>query len=507
MSLKAAALAGAILAVLSAPAPAAAPRVTVSFRHSPFASRFWCLERLSNWDGGSTSERYRAAWSQRFPITPFVQERLDRYARLRRTRSAQTPAARPDEWRILHPVTEAFYAPKSRSSDAWTIAFLESSSAAQAAERLRLTDEEAKVVDEALRALAGPMDALAGESPGTREASELMSRLAKRSHLERFASRAAAFFGTPSTADLDLKVDLVLVPRGAAISTTIQNHMVVAVSSAAMTERAAADHLGVVVHEFGHYLSGQLPDAELHRVSDRLVDALGLLRRRRMNVVDEAVQTALGNILFVRQNFPDALEPDDTFIDYDPAQEYPSALDSLARALEGPLARRLDSPGSYQKEFLDDVIAAYRGLFPPRPRDYAHAALLLYSDPRELAWFKRQFWDAGLGAFALTQAEEFERYASAMPDRPRWLLATTADLDAAEAAAARFSLPSPRGLRARVGPEGAPGCLSAARRPGGGLGFTLLARDRDGLRETLHRVWDAAELPGSAPFCAAARSR
>jgi hypothetical protein len=255
--------------------------------------------------------------------------------------------------------------------------------------------------------------------------------------------------------------------------------------------------LGVVVHEFGHQFLAYVSDARRDALSNRIAARGGLLQRRHANVVDEATQAALGNLLFMRERLPQFFEEGNVY-SFEPDLDYPDLIDSLARAVEPLVKDALAKGQTFDAAFVDRVLAAQAAIAPPKLAHFSHVALLFAGSKQGRRDFDGLFW--GRSRFNPREAAEFVASSTAAPELSRWVVATSATL-AANAAALEASLPALALAEKDLAGGAWAGCVRAAPRPSGAWDVVVLAKDDAGLRRALIAV-QRGLAPGDArPFC------
>ncbi len=349
----------AALLVIGAAAPAAAaPGFGV--RISPVANLVYHLDCLSGYrrctreafdelwqrlDRGAGDERRLAAWRR-------LQERYRLYA------DFTTPA--PD---TPYPYTFPYLQSRGINiGEKLRLASLQADDLADYGERLRLLlrprdAREAVAIAEHFRprfeawwrdGAADDLARLAAGYQGT----------AARADLAALLARVGAVFDLQLDEVADLEVHLVALPEGASASraTLIENQAIVE----SRRGEAPADRLGVIVHEFVHYLYALSP----RRRHEALLRAFLASERpwslRAYNLINEAVASAIGNGI-VERRLQSGSEyrryralPDSFYADY--------YVDTLAKALVPVLDRHLEDgrplAAVFAQAYLDTAAAA-----------------------------------------------------------------------------------------------------------------------------------------------------
>ena len=251
--------------------------------------------------------------------------------------------------------------------------------------------------------------------------------------------------------------------------------------------------VGVVVHELGHALLAQLGPKQSFDVTERIL-AAGTINQRHNNIIDEATQAAIGNIVFLRDRLPEALDRFNIYSS-DSFLEYPDAIDTLARALEPLVSTALAAGEPFQGAFLDRAVATQKALFGDAPAHYAHVAMVLTGSRQLLNQFNGQFWGNDRFSFGLSDLSDFDAASKSAPRLSRWIVLTQAE--ATPEVMSKLHLTS--AVKLAVG-QGA--CVRAVPRVAqGGYDFLVLGRDPDSLRRVLIAVHRASGVPEKTPLC------
>jgi len=356
---RAAAIATALVVLTAAAAPAgAAPGFAV--RVSPVANLVYHLDCLSGYrrctreafdelwqrlDWSAEDERQLAAWRA-------LQERYRLYA------DFTTPA--PD---TPYPYTFPYLQARGVDiGEKLRLASLQADDLADYGERLRLllqprdAREAAAIADHFQPRFAawwredagGDLERLAAGYQGA----------AARAGLGSLLARVGGLFDLQIEAVADLEVNLVALPEGARASraTLIENQAIVE----SRRGEAPADRLGVIVHEFVHYLYALSPRERHEALLAAFLASERPWSLRAYNLINEAVASAIGNGI-VERRLQSAGEyrryhalPDSFYADY--------YVDTLAKALVPVLDRHLDGGGpldaGFAQDYLDTAAAA-----------------------------------------------------------------------------------------------------------------------------------------------------
>jgi len=470
--------------------PAALPEVSplsVRWRADAFASRFWVIDQLSRWSEFETYPAYRQDLEQRWKLSKVDERVLSDYADVRRKLSAGPPLGAFD----LLP-------PDGRPPERFAAAFFAADSVAKALDTLGLEGADRRVITTAFAHFDKRLTALLANAKHLEPARQRLEALATRAKMAGYLALMARFYDVTQRIESPLEILVLWAPDENQNATQVGRFMAIPVSArVAEHEPELASWVGVTVHEFGHYFASRVTPEARAQVNRRLL-ALGLVNRQHSNVVDEATQTALGNILFMRERLAPHFE-DANFYAYEPDNDRPDAIDTLARALEGPVREHLSEPGSFASGYLEAVAAAHEKVFPPRPRHFTRV-VEVFTDSKPLRnTFKglfpaisRQITVSSTGLSALQTA----------PDGvvPRWVVVSR---DYAKQHRTDLSglAVSAVDLEEHMSRDALEACLRVGRRTTGGLDFLALGTDSDALRRLLIRARGNVRLPLWEPLC------
>jgi hypothetical protein len=113
--------------------------------------------------------------------------------------------------------------------------------------------------------------------------------------------------------------------------------------------------------------------------SRRLLAEAGCPNPSQPDVVREALKLALGEVLFLRERFPD-LPRSELLVPYDASMAYPYAVDELARAFALVLKDLLSQPSGFFPAFLDQAVSIQKNQFPPKPAFFANTGVLVATE-------------------------------------------------------------------------------------------------------------------------------
>ncbi len=428
------------------------------------------------------------------------------------------PGSAPDP---AHPLAAALLPPASlHAAEAFAEPFFRFADLPTALADLRLPSADAATVAAAFVWFQKPLDRLCAEVRAQRPEVALAA-VGRWAKLDTFLARFARFYGVLAQVPHRLSVDVVWSPDDRIRATAWAGRAIVPFNRYTFRrdpgaagvhgfERATLSRtLGVVVHEFGHVFASLLPNARRQALTDRIAGEVGVLNLRHPNVMDEAVQTAAGNVLFLR-SLPAWVGLDAILYAHESGQPWPAAIDRLARHLAPVLARHLATPSGFDGPFLDEALRLHAAVFGRPPVAFSRACIVLSAggpagDPA-IAWWRRLMPGMNRRAVGSHELAAQRRWLTRNPWLSRWLMTTVSrrdpnrapsgvpiGLDAAGRAPPMSSL---RGVdsealdaAAACVRTGAAACFVARRRgSAAGWDLALAATDFGGLRRLLGRL-------------------
>jgi hypothetical protein len=473
-------------------APSTPGTIAVEWRTEPFVSLFWAIDQASDWDEGAGPSPYAEFFDKHLPRAAGDAEMLKAYGRLRRDYSQPTtPEPDPDP---AYP--SDMLPPKMTSSERFVHAFLCAGSTDAAAAALSMSPADQELLATVFAHFRPRLEVEFGRAEFLARAATDMKALAEQAKMSEFLFRMGRFFGTGSAVPVPLYVELVWAPPNAHKATAIDDHMIIPISEKiANAPKELASWVGVTVHEFGHQFLAYVPEDQRRRASNQIVAAGGLLRRRHSNVIDEATQAALGNLLFLRERLPSAL--DEKFVySYEPSLPYPDLIDSLSRRAE-PLVRDAIAKGeTFDGPYLDALLAAQAVVAPPLLEHHSHVALLFVGGADERTYFDGLFWRGS--RFVVNDAAEFAKKSARAPSISRWVVVTMDELASNRDELSR-TMPDVARLEQDLVKKA--GCVRASQRTSGAWDVAVVGRDLDGVRQTLIAVQRGLAPREARPFC------
>lgn len=479
----------------------AGAQVEVRWRVSEFASQFWIIDQLSRWDERVISPEYRRYFEIKGEIDAKDLAILEAYAQVRRAHSGAVFANRAERQSERQNVFLDLLSPM-RSYEDFSRAFLQADDVEQAIMKIALRKKEAEVIRTVFEHFRPRIERLLATSGYLKYSAKRLELLGYRGNLGEYLARMASFFRVEMSGEQRIVVEIVWAPDGFAQATQFGEHIVIPLpSTGVVEERDLAGWLGVIVHEIGHYFVSSMNGQRRQSASDRILSEVGIVNVRRANVVDEALATAIGNIVFMKRAFPEYFE-DRVFYSFDPDYEYPYAIDSLARALAGPLEAWLGQVnGAFDEDFLDRLVEIHRHVFQPMPRHHTRIALVFAESSQMARYFVGLFPGIRqlhrVGNEAAFVADSARQQAST-----RWVLMTAAHVLENPERAQILSIPLIDRLARRVQAGHETSCFQAyRRREHGPFDFIAVGRTSDDLRQILIYVHTYIGIPAEGAIC------
>lgn len=469
--------------------------VEVRWRVGSFANRFWIVDQISAWSESYTSPLYREMFEKRFGLTTEQSAALRRYAEIRSTHSRDDEPS--DEELVRHPLGDRLVSPAPLPFERFAAAFFRAESVGEAGRNLGLSAEEIRDVKAAFAAVEEDVGRLLEGAAYLHQLKAELESLAQKTRLGEFLEQAAAFFGVSGEPELRYIGELLWAPPGHGKATVYEDRLVLPFAEDGLSKGNVAGWLGVAVHELGHGFVSRLPDDERYELTKLLFERYGIVNQRHHNVLDEATHTALGNILFMRERLPEHFD-DRSFYSYEPHNEYPYAIDSMARELEPVLRKWLAKPGAYPTQYIPAALEVQARLFGQMPKHHTHVGLVLTGSRATWSSFRGLFWGVSRLPVDAAKAEEFARASNENPTQTRWVVLTLEEVR-------REGLLDQLGLgplaKLRLTAKMAACTQARRRRPGRGYDFYVLGRDQEALRRMLIALHSRDGIPERRPFC------
>jgi len=470
-----------------------AGKIEVVWRVEPFVSLFWAIDQASGWDDESAST-YAEFFQKGLPKENEDAEVLGAYARVRRAYSSSGRAGAESEPDPAYPAD--MLPPRMTPAERYAHAFVCAGSIDAAANRLAMAPDHRKTLARTFAHFRPRLEAEFHRTAFLERALAAMKTDAEQAKMSEFLFAMARFYGTVDVLPSPLYVDLVWGPPDSHQATAIDDHMMIPISETIASDpKALAGWIGVTVHEFGHQFLAYVPEEQRRWTSNRIIAKGGLLRRRHANVIDEATQAAFGNLLFMRERLPFALDERLVYA-FEPGLDYPDIIDTLSRRAE-PLVREALARGeTFEGRYLDALLGAQAAAVAPRLDHFSHVALLFVGSREARRFFDGLFW--GRSRFASTDVEDFAKTSRRAESLSRWVVLTSDEL-AAHREGLHQTMPDAERIERDLGKHG--GCVRASARASGAWDVTVLGRDLDGLRRVLIALRRGAAPREAHPFC------
>ena len=181
----------------------------------------------------------------------------------------------------------------------------------------------------------------------------------------------------------------------------------------------------MAVQEVGAFLLTKLPQETLAQASKALLRECGLVNAEQAEMVRIALQVALGEVLFLRDRFPD-LPRGALLVPWNAQLEYPWLVDELARGYAVTLKEIFNQPGGFYPTFVARAIDVQKQLVPPRPRFFASSGLA-FGDPVSIAMFDGLFGDVERTTVAISEPRDFLTAREQLVDRAAFVVTTAAN--------------------------------------------------------------------------------
>ncbi|MBA2664911.1 MAG: hypothetical protein H0U74_21665 [Bradymonadaceae bacterium] len=481
--------------VVASEAARAFDDVALRFRVSSFASHFWVIDQLSRWDGRLAGPHYQRYFDTRFGLGEQDLAVLAAYAEVRRAHSGAMFVDAPDSARPIDLLAPPL------SYEHFALSFLQAGDVEQAVATLELRGRDAASVRTVFGHFKERIDVLLLQADHLDSARDKLEALGVRGELRGYLARMASFFEVGDRLGAELVVEIVWAPDGYAQATQFGPHMVIPLPvTSALEEADLAGWLGVVVHELGHFFLSCMGSEQRWQASQRILNEVGVVNARRANVVDEALATALGNIVFMGRAFPEYVNAH-VFYSYDPDYEYPYAIDSLARALAPHIEERINAWGSFDAGFVERVIAVHREVFLPMPRHHTRIALVYADDAQHASHFAGLF--PGISQWHQVGNEAaFAADSTRRATLTRWVLTTASGVLADPERTQILAIPLLDRLARRVLAGRETACLQAQRRSTNGpFDFVAVGRTADDVRRLLIYAHTHVGIPADGAIC------
>ena len=360
------------LSLLSEAAPARP--VSLKFQTADAANLLWMIDQMSQWDPATTSPSYRAYWDNKLGLTEEDFDMLERYARVRRRLSSVGADASSEELHLLG-------GGKTTAAQQYFLAFLEIPGLKAAMNTLPIEAKDKETIFAVIKHFGkkiGTHGDWKQETAHLKHFETHVGILATLANPSGFLTQVKAFLGVTEM-PAQITVDALWAPPGNtdALPALVGFHVILPLPvEAVQNDEAVVKQMAVAVGEAVRYMIGRLPDAERRSITQRILGRSGLVNPDRPRLLLDALTTALGQVLFLKERFPD-LATGPTLAPFEPTLPYPYAVDELARALIPDLKTFLSTPGAFGGSFLDVALQKADQLFPPRFRAMAAAAVVL----------------------------------------------------------------------------------------------------------------------------------
>ena len=389
--------------------PKKPPRpLRLKFQTADAVNLLWMIDQMSQWDPRTTSPSYRAYWDKKLSLTEEDLDILERYARFRRRLSRTDTASDGAGFELLG-------GGKTTAGEKYFLTFLEMPNLGNALKYLEVDPKDKETIVTVLKHF--------GKKIGTQgdwkaETAHLKTFETQANVLASFASPTPSAFITQvrlflgiETMPEQITVSALWAPPGStdARPAIVGSHIILPLPVEALqNDEAVLRQMAVAVGEATRYMVGKLPDTQRRNTSQRILGSAGLVNPDRPTLLLDALTTAFGQVLFLKQAFPE-LATGFTLAPFEASLPYPYAVDELARALVPDLKTFLPTPGAFGGGFMDKAVQKMNQLYPPRFRALATVAVVL-GDEAPVALFKATFSDVAQSVYTLADVDGFVRY-------------------------------------------------------------------------------------------------
>jgi len=383
-----------------------ATAIELDFQTGNSANLFWIVDQLSKWDSRYTSPRYREYWDGKVKFSDQDYAVLDQYARMRRRLGGLDKEEVKKE---ISPWTSLLGSAQVLPHEQFALAFLETKNVNDAAALLNLSVEDKKILIMTLKHFARKMKDYYGVEVAHLKSFNQKARiLITLADAGGFIDQMRNFYGVSVPLPQTIPVDVLWAPPGFVRPAHMDYHIILPVSvDHAETDEAVLQHLSMVVQEVGQYLLSKLPAETLAKASARLLSECGFINSNRPEMVREAIQVALGEVLFLRERFPD-LPVQQLMVPWDNSLDYPYAVDELSRAFSVALRDYFEQASGFYPGFVARAVEIQRTLFPPVPKTFASTGLL-YGDKDSRELFNGLFSSVAREEFDISDVRGFTR--------------------------------------------------------------------------------------------------
>ena len=461
------------------------------------ANFFYTLDHLAGTtkSNRAISDLYRQTWAKEVGFKADDDRYLANFRTLRH--EGKKKRKRPS---VHRPLRTSLAPPSTTAFELYTTCFYKGSSLKEAFALLKnLCKKDEKHIERLARVFAhfaARFDTLYEK----REAKllKLSKEFSQRvlvSKLGPFLDEVAAFYRA-KVDDKTIFVNIMWAPPRIAHATTAGNHMVIPLPDEHdWTDEFIVSRLGVIAHESAHYLFGSISEELKGRITTEFIEECGLLRDKHINILDEAMQTALGNGLFLSRNFKKHFNARGFWYAFESKHSFPFAVDEYAKKLFLPLQKALATGEVFYPSFFRQAMAIYGETFPRRPKDFCKVAFLI-GNQKAVRLFNMTIAGKSRWAYDLDKLEVAGNDLMECPGRTAVFLLLQDELD-------EFNKNNLSGIPAKkLAPilKKHPAALLTSKRKERGYVFIFLARDLWELRKILIRFYSFQSIPEGPVF-------
>lgn len=410
-----------LLFVVMLLATTAALGVELRFTTGKSANLFWVVDQISQWDARYTAPAYRAYWEKKVELTDTDYAVMDQYARLRRRLARLNES---DVKSTTSPWTSLFGAATILPHEQFALAFFETGTPKDAVQILNLSAQDQKIVIGTLIHFAKKIkDHWGDETAHLGGFSQKAQILVSLADAGGFIGQMKSFFGISGPIPQTIPVNVLWGPPGYAVATHMGYHIILPVSAdKSETDEAVLQQLSTAIQEIASFLMTKLPQETLAQASRALLRECGLPNPGQPDMIRTALQVALGEVLFLRERFPD-LPSQPLLVPWDASQNVPWLADELARGYAAQLKEVFNQPGGFYPTFVSRAIDVQKKLLSPRPRYYASTGLL-FGDATSRAMFDGLFGSIERQSINIDDPRGFVDVRDAKVDRAVFIVTT-----------------------------------------------------------------------------------
>ena len=398
--------------------------VRVRMHVDGFTQLFSLVDQLSRWCLVRTETAFAASWDQRFGFSEIDRSMLREYADIRSTHDTE----RERHVDIRHPLGARLLPEPPFGARRFAHAFVSAGELSAGSKLAGLTDQQRDRMRVVFEHFNTRQTALELPIARLRAHRTALERVANDVDLAGYLRSVARFYGVEDAVSEVAHVHLVWSPTPSR-ATQLAEHVLLPCPPATIDNTARRSRqLGTIVHEYGHYCLSMLDPERRQELTNLLTDRHGLINLNHPNVVDEALQTAIGNVLFVSERLADH-RMEELYYLFESASTYPHAIDELARRAAAIVSGAGGIESADFDQVLDDLLDEQVVLSEFRPRHHAAVAIVFASSDINRTYFEGLF--PCVQRWVVDSIREFSELSARNPTIDRWVIRTGAGAPAA----------------------------------------------------------------------------